>query len=412
MFRSIRFRLAKFLIAVTFVWPFINVNYLFPQSHVEINFLLAFVAIGLAPDLLFKDVLSLFLIVVTVSVTALWGPQDSALRVIIGVVPCVFIVGLHRYFLDRGEQLIPASVAFWALLVFVGFSTLQQINFHLFPIIPEWFTNGLAVIVPRYMDVPYDEFGVRGVQGWASEPSSAAMTCFSFSVVAIQQDWAKRWWVLLLFAVLTTLNKSVYAMLFFIFLAVTCLCGMRKKLYAILAMVPLAVAFSYFVLRSSRIHELSDDLLIFGTSQDTNRELLRLAQIIQPLISFPSIYKPVSLFGLNIEPIGLLPLLVGYGSVVGCLLYCRLALRSVRLAEVESVPLALAAIFTLSFISSPDFIPVIVAVLYALAPRRSPLLASRSMSLVGWMRILVTLLSRAAADAKAISNCEKQPVQI
>jgi hypothetical protein len=43
----------------------------------------------------------------------------------------------------------------------------------------------MAVIVPRYMDAPYDDLGTRGVQGWASEPSSAAMTCFSFCAVAM-----------------------------------------------------------------------------------------------------------------------------------------------------------------------------------------------------------------------------------
>ncbi len=112
--KSLRLNLARFLVVVSFVWPFINTNYFLPESQVEINFLPVFLAIGLAPELLFEDLISLFLIVAAVAAAAIWGTVDSALRLIIGAVPCLFLVCLYRYFLRCGKELIPRPVAYWA----------------------------------------------------------------------------------------------------------------------------------------------------------------------------------------------------------------------------------------------------------------------------------------------------------
>jgi glycosyltransferase involved in cell wall biosynthesis len=394
--KSLRLNLARFLVVVSFVWPFINANYFFPESTVEINFLLVFLAIGLAPELLFEDLSSLLLIIVAVALAAVWGPTGSALRLVVGVLPCIFLPSLYRRFRSCGKELIPRSLAYVALLAFVGFCILQHINFNVFPIIPDWLTRVFATIVPRYMDAPYDEFGMRGVQGWASEPSSAAMTCFAFSVVAIDQEPKKRWLILFAFAVLAALNKSVYGMLFLVFLAVVSVWGMRRKLHALLVVIPIGAVFSYFVVQSSRVTELRENLLIFGLSQDSNRELLRFAQIVYPLAAFPRMYRPVSVLGLDMQPLGLLPLLIGYGSIVGCILYYRLTFRNFHFIDVGSMPLALAAVFALTFMSSANFLPVIVAFAYATAPKQVAISTAEDSARISWLGQLKRLLAESA----------------
>jgi len=368
-FKSLRLQLAKFLVVATFVWPFVNTSNFFPQSTVEINFLPVFLAMSLAPEVLFEDLFSLLLVLAGIALAAVWGPPDSALRLIIGALPCLFVPSLHRYFRTRGKELVPRPLAHFALYTFVGFCILQHVHFNIFPIVPDWLSNGLASIVPRYMDAPYDEFGMRGVQGWASEPSSAAMTCFAFSVVAIQQEPKKHWCVLVAFAALTALNKSVYGILFLVLLGGVSIWGIGRKFHALLILIPVGAVFSFFIFQSGRVTQLRENLLIFGLSQDSNRELLRFAQIIYPITAFPGIYRPVSLFGLDMQPLGLLPLLIGYSSVIGCILYYRLTFRNFRLTDAQSTPLALAALFVLTFMSSPDFLPVIVAFAYATAPK-------------------------------------------
>lgn len=376
---SVRLRLARFLVLASFVWPFVNANYFFPDSQVEINFLLVFVAMGLVPEVFFEDWTSLVLVVVCAAAASVWGTTDAALRIIIGTVPCIFIVGLYRHFLRRGEELIPKRVAYWALIVFVGFCLLQEVHFSVRPVIPDWLTSGLAVIVPRYMDAPYDDLGTRGVQGWASEPSSAAMTCFSFCAVAMQQDPKKRWSILLIFAFLTALNKSVYAMLFLILLGLACIFHSEKKRNALVALVPFGGMVAYFLVQSARIAEVRDSLAILGADQEGNRELLRLGQIVYPLSAFPRMYDPVVIFGINMQPLGLLPLLIGFGSVMGAVLYWRLMFGGLSLSKARWKPLGLAALLSLSFLASPDFIPMIVAFVYGMSPKRfvTPLVAHR-----------------------------------
>lgn len=399
-FKSLRLHLARFLVVVNFVWPFINTSYFFRDASVEINFVLVFAAMGLAPELLFEDCGSLLLAIAVIAVAAVWGPQGSPLRVLIGVAPCLFLVSLYRYFLRRGEELIPRFVAYRALLLFVGFSILQHINLNIFPIIPEWLTNSLTILVPRYREAPYDEFGARGVQGWASEPSSAAMTCFSFCVVAIRQEPQKRWVILLLFTVLAALNKSVYCMLFLALLILACLCSVGNRLRALAAVIAFAVVFAYFVLQTNRVAELREHLVIYGLSQESNHELMRFAQILYPLGSFPRMYNPVSFFEHEMQPLGLLPLLVGFGSVFGVLLYYRVIFRSFRFSDAGSKSLGLATIFVLSFMSSPDFVPVIVAFTYAMAPVESAVAALLDIPGKSWFGRLKRRLIESAATVR------------
>lgn len=390
---SLRFDLARLLVVVTFVWPFVNFSYFFPDATVEINFLLVFAAIGLAPGLLFEDFRSSLLAIAVITVAAIWGPSSSALRLLIGVVPSLFLVSLYRYFLSRGKELIPRGIAYKALLLFVGFSVLQYINFNVFPVIPEWLTNCLTILVPRYMDVPYDEFGIRGVQGWASEPSGAALTCFSFCVVAVQQQPEKRWRILLLFAVLAVVNRSVYSMLFLILLVLACLWHVKSRLRALSAVIAFVLVFSYFAVRTNRVAELHEHLDTYGLNDESNRELARFTQILYPMASFPRMYDPVTVFENEMQPLGLLPLLVGYGSVFGLFLYYRIIFRSFRLSQAESKPLGLAAIVVLSFMSPPDFVPAIVAFTYAMKPLKTAVATSLDTSANGrfgrlWTRLI------------------------
>jgi hypothetical protein len=397
---SWRFGLARFLVVVSFVWPFFNFNHFFPNATVEIDFLLVFVAIGLLPTLLIEDLWSSLLAVAVLVVAAVWGPPDSALRLLIGVAPCLFLAALYRHFLARGKELVPRGVAYNALLLFVGFSLLQHISFNVFPVIPDWLTNGLTILVPRYMDLPYDEFGARGVQGWASEPSSAAMTCFSFCVVAMQQQPEKRRSILLLFTVLTILNKSVYGMLFLTFLVLACLWEMRRRLRVVSAAVGFALVFAYFATRTNRVTELREHVVIYGLDEESNHELMRFAQILYPLGAFPRMYTPVTFFEHEMQPLGLLPLLVGYGSVFGLLLYYRMIFRSFRLPGAISRPLGLASILLLSFMSSPNFIPAIVAFTYAMTPIKPRETASVDTPGKGWLGRLWALLGASPAVAR------------
>ena len=125
-----------------------------------------------------------------------------------------------------------------------------------------------------------------------------------------------------------------------------------------------------------------------------------MAQITYPLLSFPKIYSPVTLFQLDMEPLGLLPLLVGYGSIVGCVFYIRFVFRSFCSARVVSVPLALAAMFVLSLMSPADFVPVVVAFTYALAPSEASSPASSGASAKGWLFGLKRLVAESAAEAR------------
>jgi hypothetical protein len=408
-FESLRLNLARCLVVVSFLWPFANTSYFFAESTVEINFFLVFAAMSFLPELLLADWLSLVLLMVAAGLGALWGPSDGAARLIIGVAPYLFLVSLQVRCRERGEELIPRGLAFPALCVFAGFSLLQYAHFYWFAALPEWVTNILSVLVPRYMNSPYDEFGERGVQGWASEPSSAAMTCLAFSVVAMREAPAKRWRILFVFALLVAVNKSIYALLFLGFLGFACCWGMRRRIYALAALLPLAGTFCFLVYQSSRVQMLRQEVLPFGLSEGSARELLRFAQILYPLASFPKIYHSLDLFGLTVAPLGILPLLVGYGSFAGCLLYMRLAMRSVRLIERDALPLAAACGCVLSFLASPDFIPVIIAFLYSLHPASAlqpvPLIAGRE----SWGGKLARLLEQSAAQTEAKDSTQQTP---
>jgi hypothetical protein len=274
---------------------------------------------------------------------------------------------------EQGRDLIPSGLAYRALQILVAFSIMQTVQFKLFPVIPEWLTASLMAIVPRYNAIPYDDFGIRGVQGWASEPAGAAMMCFAFSIVAIieRPDRLRR--VFFIFILFLLVNKSVYALVMATLLGLCCLAPMKRKFYSLLAIVPMSVLAFLYVALSSRFSSLRDSLLINGMNGSFNSDLMRFVQILSPIQQFPFIYKPPIVRYDNafvvMEPIGLFPLVVGYGSVLGVAWLAYILWRNFPRRPSPSRPLAMVAGFVLLFIAPPDLIPSVVALAVCLVPR-------------------------------------------
>ncbi len=367
--RLSRIRLARFLVAVSFVWPFLNAGNLLGATF-ETNFILVFVAAALMPEILLKDGVTFLLATVVILIAAVLAPNGTGyLRLTIGLLPIIFIVNLHRQCVKEHEVLISYKVAYRALLLFLAVCVVQYIHFSIVPVIPQFATDSLTRLVPRYMEEPYDDSGIRGVQGWASEPSSAAMTCFAFSVVAIQQKPQGRLRILVLFTLLTLVNRSIYSVVLLGLLAFAQLFSMKRPRSMVLFAIVMVGVGLLLLSASGRAVAVRESVAAYGLDETANVEMLRFGQIIYPILAFPRLYAPVTLFDtFLIEPLGLLPLLVGYGSVLGCLLYWRLMFQVRRIRNVASWPLALGGIVVLSFLASPNFVPAIVAFVYAMAP--------------------------------------------
>jgi hypothetical protein len=280
------------------------------------------------------------------------------------------VLNLTRYLRERGRELIPPNLAYRSLQVFVGFCVAQAVQFQLFPVIPAWLTTALMNIVPRYSGTPYDEFGIRGVQGWASEPAGAALMCIAFALVAIYQRPDKRWSVLALLTLLLLLNKSVYCLVLTVPVGLYCISSMRRKLHSLFAIVPMTVAFALYVGASERLADFHSSVLTDGLNSESNRELMRFAQILTPFQQFPHIYTPPVVFDSMVaEPMGLLPLVVGYGSVLGVVWLVYVLWRNFPRRQVRLRPLMLVAAFALLIMAPPDLIPSVVALAVFLAPR-------------------------------------------
>lgn len=357
--QSLRFGIARVLIVFCFVWPFFNFRTILPDSPTEINFLPVFMAAAFAPELLFRDPL-LLLSLPVFGVALLGAPVSAALRLAVAIIPLLFIFNLATVLRRRGTELLPHGLAYRALQLFVLFSLVQAIQFNLLPIIPDFVTQVLMTIIPRYSGMPYDELGMRGVQGWASEPSSAALTCITFAVAAIYDRPDRRWRVLVFFIFLLVLNKSIYCLLLAAALAVGCILTLRTKRYALLVFLPLCGIFLAYIASSTRVEDFRTSLLISGMDRQSNPELLRLLQIVDPLVQFPHIYQPV-VIGTDwvSEPMGLLPLVAGYGSIFGAVWLCCVAWNKFDLQRMKQRPFAAVTAFTLLIIAPPDFIPLI-----------------------------------------------------
>jgi hypothetical protein len=369
-FAPTRLALARMLVVFSFIWPFFNYQLVDPSSLTEINFLPVILAAVLVPEITLREKWSLVLTLPVFAVALIWANPTAWLRLAVGIIPLHFVLNLTRHLKEHGRELIPSDLAYRALIVFVVFCMMQTVQFNVFPVIPEWLTAALMQVVPRYSAIPYDDTGIRGVQGWASEPSSAALVCVAFSLVAIRQRPQRRWRVLALFALFVLLNKSIYALVLLILLALGCLFASRKKLLPLLALIPMSLAVSVYIARSGRLAQLHNNLLVSGVNSEFNKELMRFAQMFYPLQGFPRIYSPPNLYGsLVMEPMGLLPLLTGYGSVPGLVWLIYILWRNFPPRRVLLRPLALVAGLVLLMMTTPDLIPSVVALTVFLVPR-------------------------------------------
>jgi hypothetical protein len=368
-----RLAAARVLVAFCFVWPFFNYNLVDPGNMMEVNFLPVFVAAALLPGIMLSEWRSLLLSLPVFAVAALGASPVEALRIGIGIIPLHFLLNLARHLEQRSMSLLPRGLAYRALQLFVLFCIAQTINFQVYPVIPGWLTQLLFNIVPRYALVPYDEFGVRGVQGWASEPSGAAVICGAFALVAILERRDRCWRVVALLMVLVVINKSVYSILLAALVGLSCIFTLRRKTYALAAFIPLCAAALFYFAFSGRLAELHTSIQSDGLNGESNREFFRFAQILTPLIQFPAVYKPPVLFdNVVAEPMGLLPLVLGYGSIPGAIWLGWMLWRNFRLPKTPRRPFALVAGFVVFIIAPPDLIPSVVALaVYLAASRRN-----------------------------------------
>jgi hypothetical protein len=367
---NLRVRMVRFLVIFSFVWPFLNANYFFPQAEFEVNFLPVLLAVVLAPEIFAADGIALVFLAGTLAVAAFWGSSDAVMRLAIGAVPCIFLLNFQEYCVQNRKELIPRSLAYRVLQLFVGFSVLQWVDFYVHSAIPGWVTDALTVLVPRYLGHPYDELGLRGVQGWASEPSGAGVVCLCFAIIAAHQDPKRRLRILLLLLILVLVNKSVYSMALVAILSLVYLASLQRRRYAVIGFVLLAAGVVFYVSTSARLDEVIQTMMLYGANPGFNIDFARINQIVFPLVAFPGIYKPFTVFGVEMQPMGLLPLLAGYGSIFGLALYLRLALFKSSLRNAQSFPVAVTMLFILSFIVPPDLTPAIVAFAYAATPKR------------------------------------------
>ncbi len=384
---TLRLTVARALVVINFLWPFFNFDLIFPGNNMEVNFLFVFLAALILPEILLDEWKSIVFAVPAFLVALICSSPTSCLRLIAAIVPLHFIFNLTRALRSRGIELVPANVAYHALKIFVLFCTAQTIQMNYLHILPEALSNVLVSIVPRYMTVPYDSLGVHGVQGWASEPSSAGLTSISFALVAIHQKPELRWRVMAWFACLLMLNKSIYATILAVLLLVACLQSLRRKVLATLALIPAGVLVAAYMVYSGRVAMLRESVLIDGLNSVSNHELARFVQILSPLQQLPHIYQPVILFGSWVmEPLGLLALVAGYGSIFGVLWLLYILKRNFPLNQVRMRPFWLIALFVLLFIASADLICSIVALAVFLVPsgdrlRNEPLIADNSANL-------------------------------
>lgn len=369
---EVRLALGRWMVLLCFFWPFFNFDQIVPGSKLEINFLPVFAAVLILPEIFFLDIPALLLAVPAYLIALLLASPSAALRLMIAMVPVHFILNLVRRFRERGSELVPARWALRGLKIFVLFSAAQTINLHVLRILPAVVQNTLLAMIPRYQVVPYDALGIHGVQGWASEPSSAGLTTMAFALVAIAQRPEWKWRVMAWFAALVLLNKSIYAIVLGILLLVACLGSMRRKWIALAGMIPAAALVGLYLSSSSRVATLLETISIDGLNSESNHELARFVQILAPYGQLPHIYKPVILFDSWVmEPMGLLSLCVGYGGIFGLFWLLYVLHKNFPISQVKERGFWLVALFGLLIMASPDLVCSILALAVFLVTRNT-----------------------------------------
>ena len=392
-FPALRLRLAHGLLVWVFFFPFFNFATLAPGSTLEINFLPAFLGAALAPELAAQAPGLIALGAGCIGFGWAMAGANAAMRLAIGIVPVCFIFCLTARLRGKGCALISPGAALTALRLLTGMSLLQTINLNLFPLIPAPLVELLGPVIPRYASSPYDLEGIRGVQGWASEPSSAALMASAFALVALAPGCGPRRApsspagparrplpeVLLLLLALFLMNKSIYCLAVLALFLLAALAVCRRRRLALPAALAGGIPLGFYVLRGARMQELVYAVALNGFDRESNHELMRFAQILGPLQQFPHIYIPPVLFGDWVaDPMGLLPLVAGFASVPGLVWLGWLLWRFRPFSDRTTRPLALAAAFLLCLLASPDFIPSIVALAAYLPADPLPSWAGRS----------------------------------
>jgi hypothetical protein len=357
----------------------VNLSRFFPSVGAELNFLPVFLAAALVPEVTFNETLAYGLAAPLFFTATIFANSNAPLRLAMGIIPLLFVFSLVRHLRRRNQELIPPNLAYRALQLFFCFSVVQTIHLNLIPIIPRWLTDILTILIPRYMDQTYDSAGVRGVQGWASEPSGAALTCAAFAIVAIFQRPDRRWRVLFLFALLAAVNKSIYAILLAILFAFGCFLKLKHKKFAAFVALPVVTSFVFYFSRSGRVTELYEHIIVSGMSLSANSEFWRFGQIFYPLLQFPHIYTPIPVtlngMAVTVEPLGLAPLVVGYGSICGLAWLGYVLLRNFRPSQVKDRYFAFIAALSVLMLGPSDLIPSVVAlsvfIVYPRPPRTS-----------------------------------------
>ncbi len=371
---GLRLALGRFLVVASFFWPFFNFDLIAPGSTLEINFLPVFAAVLILPELFFLDIPALLLTIPAYLAAFFLATPSAAARLVIAMVPMHFILNLVRRLRERGGDLVPATWAFRGLKLFVLFSVAQTINLHFLHILPAPLQDTLLAIIPRYQIEPYDMLGIHGVQGWASEPSSAGLLTCAFALVAIQQRPEWKWRVMAWFAALVVLNKSIYAITLGILLLAACMASMRRKWIALVGMVPASALVGLYIASSNRVATLRETISIDGLNSESNHELARFVQIFAPYGQLPHIYNPVILFdNWVMEPMGLLSLCVGYGSIFGLLWLLYILHKNFPISQVQERGFWLVALIGLLIMASPDLVCSIVALAVFLVTRSTGL---------------------------------------
>jgi hypothetical protein len=359
---QLRLYLARLLVALAFLWPFVNYESLGFPGHAEVNFIPAFFAAALLPEVTLRNKRGVLLSLLLFGI-AWWGSgTEGLIRLAIGVIPVLFIFNLTLYLGENKGYLFGPNLAYRALQVLALFSLMQTIDLGL-PIIPRWFTHVLTTIIPRYTPSGYDDSGIRGVQGWASEPAGAALMGIAFALVDVVRCPQRRWRVLSILVMLLLLNHSIYALVLTLLFALCCLSTLGRKIYLFLFAAVFSAASLLYIENSARFAEMQTALEMGGLSLETNRELQRVAQIFFPLLQFPHIYSPPQLpaYDGSLAPLGLLPVVIAYGSIGGVVWLVWLYRSYFGHERLPYACFAFLAGFVLLFMASPDMVPSIVA---------------------------------------------------
>jgi hypothetical protein len=353
--------IARFLITLNFCFPFINGEAL-TGIPFELNIIPLLLAAILVPAICAYGGRELALLALAVAACFLFADLDRASRLAFNMLPFILCMSYIRFCARRHIDVLYGPIVYAAYLLFTALCIYQALHNAGFLAMPGNLVAFLDFALPRYMQTSYDDLGLRGVQGWASEPSGAALLSLGFYLYlrGTYPDHGRLLAVLYLANIF--LNKSVYAFATLILLIavhlITSKSFQQKLAGGMVAIASLVTAAFYF----PRIHDVYQNIAAQGMSLASNPELSRLVQVLYPLNAFPMYYEPVMYFGTTLHPIGLFASALGYGSVFGMLLLVSIGL-TLRQAFTQVMPYEWMRLngppaFFILFLAPANFVPV------------------------------------------------------